>query len=105
MNVFFNILLLKILLPCVQGAAMVIFGSTLLDIANHLSVGVGILALMFTCRAVGAGIGSVGSGVVMDKFVHYHFTTMIAILLASIASKEKLKYAAVSLALHSLKGV
>ena len=36
---------------------MLVFGPTLLDLASHLSVGIGVLAAMFAVRAFGHGIG------------------------------------------------
>ena len=69
-----------------QGTSMILFGSTLLDIASHLSVGVGVLAVMFTCRAIGSGIGSVSTGVIFDKFPSWSYTTLSVITFACLAS-------------------
>ena len=64
------------------------FGPTLLDIASHLSVGVGVLAVMFTCRAVGSGVGSVSSGVILDKYASWSYTTLSVITSSCIASRS-----------------
>lgn len=69
-----------------QGASLIVFGPTLLDIASHLSVDVGVLAVMFTCRALGSGVGSVASGVVIDKFATWSYTTLTVITSSCIAS-------------------
>ena len=64
-----------------------IFGPTLLDLADHLGVGVGDLAAMFACRAIGAAIGSVCSGIALDKLFHSTYIILTLILLSSLASK------------------
>ena len=69
-----------------QGTSLIVFGPTLLDIASHLSVGVGVLAVMFTCRAIGSGIGSVSTGVIFDKFPSWSYTTLSVITSSCIAS-------------------
>ena len=70
-----------------QGASLIVFGPTLLDIASHLSVGVGVLAVMFTCRAFGSGVGCVTSGVIIDKYASWSYTTLTAITSFCIASR------------------
>ncbi len=68
-----------------------VFGPTLLDVASHLSVGVGSLAIMFAVRAVGGVLGTVGSGFIFDRLGRFSYTMMICILLAAIIS-ESLSY-------------
>lgn len=70
-----------------QGSSLVVFGPTLLDVASHLSVSVGSLALMFAVRALGGAIGSMGSGFVMDRLEKFSYTVLSGILLADIASE------------------
>ena len=71
-----------------QGVSLVVFGPTLLDIAHHLSLSVGTLALMFIPRAIGTAFGNVGSGVILDKFEKWSFSIMSLVFLAGIASKQ-----------------
>ena len=68
------------------------FGPTLLDLADHLSVGIDALAIMFTCRAIGAAVGSVGSGIVFDKMVEYSYTIFCVIYISCIASEYNLMW-------------
>lgn len=63
------------------------FGPTLLDISSHLSVGVGVLAVMFTCRAIGSGVGSVSSGVIMDKYAGSSYMILSVITFSCITSR------------------
>lgn len=63
------------------------FGPTLLDIADHLSIDVGVLSVMFTCRAVGGVIGSVASGVIIDKYYSLSYTILSIIIISCIASE------------------
>jgi len=72
-----------------QGSSLVVFGPTLLDLASHLSVGIGVLAAMLTVRAVGHAIGSVGSGILFEKLPRLTYAFVVGILLAGIASKLK----------------
>ncbi len=71
----------------VQGAALLVFGPTLLDFAEHLGVGIDVLVIMFTCRAIGGAVGSVVTGIVMDKLEQYSFTILCVIYVCCIASK------------------
>ena len=64
-----------------------VFGPTLLDLANHLSVGVGSLAIMFAVRALGGAAGSVGSGVILDKAKRHSYTFMCFVIFTGIASE------------------
>ena len=66
---------------------MLVFGPTLLDIADHLSVDVGVLSVMFTCRAVGGVIGSVASGVIIDKYYSGSYTILSIIITSCMASE------------------
>ena len=63
------------------------FGPTLLDLAKHLSVGVGSLAIMFAVRAIGSAVGSVGSGVILDKMERFSYTLIAIIITGGIISK------------------
>jgi len=64
-----------------------VFGPTLLDLASHLSVGIGVLAAMLTVRAVGYAIGNVVSGSLFDKLQRLSYAFLVGILLTAIASK------------------
>ncbi len=66
---------------------MLVFGPTLLDFADHLGVGIDILAVMFTCRAIGGAVGSLGSGIIMDKLQNYSFSILCVIYVCCIISK------------------
>lgn len=66
---------------------MVVFGPTLLDLADHLSVGVESLVFMFALRAIGAVCGTAGSGIALDKLEKSSYTIMSIILLSGIASE------------------
>ena len=66
---------------------MLVFGPTLLDLADHLSVGVGVLSVMFACRAVGAVIGSVASGVILDKYYSCSYAILSIIIFSCMASE------------------
>ena len=66
------------------------FGPTLLDIADRLSVDVGVLSVMFACRAVGAVIGSIASGVIIDKYYSFSYTILSIIIVSCMASESKL---------------
>ena len=66
---------------------MLVFGPTLLDLASHLQVGVGVLSAMFGARAAGAAVGGVGSGLAMDYWVKYSYTMMSIIISSCIACK------------------
>lgn len=66
---------------------MLVIGPTLLDLAHHVSVGIGTVSLMFTCRGVGAGIGGIISGVALDKFNGYSYTIISVILISFIGSE------------------
>ncbi len=64
-----------------------VFGPTLLDFAEHLGVGIEVLVIMFTCRAIGGAVGSVVSGIIMDKWEQYSFTILCVTYVCGIASK------------------
>lgn len=66
---------------------MLVFGPTLLDLADHLNVGVAILAIMFTCRAVGGVIGSVASGVILDKYTTWSYTILSVVIFSCMISE------------------
>lgn len=70
-----------------QGSSVLVFGPTLLDLADHLAVGVGVLAVMFTCRALGSAVGSVASGVVLDKYTAWSYTILSVIIFSCMASE------------------
>ena len=55
--------------------------------ARHLNVGVGVLSAMFGCRALGAGVGSVGTGVAMDKLTQYSYTMYAFIIFLSMSGE------------------
>ncbi len=71
----------------IQGAALLVFGPTLLDFAEHLGVGIDVLAVIFTCRAIGGAVGSVISGIIMDKLQRFSFTILCVIYVCCIASE------------------
>lgn len=51
-----------------QGTTLVVFGPTLLDLADHVGVGISELAAVLFCRSVGSVIGAGGSGYLCDRF-------------------------------------
>ena len=63
-----------------------IFGPTILDLAAKLEVSVGLLAIMFTCRAVGSAFGSISAGYTLDKLPQWSYIFMSFVLFSSIAS-------------------
>ena len=66
---------------------MVIFGPTILDLGNQLNASVGVLSAMFVCRAIGSALGSIGTGIILDKLHKFSYTIMSIILFSSIASE------------------
>ena len=60
------------------------FGPTLLDIAHQLDVGVELLSVAFLTRAIGGVIGTVGSGVLMDRFPRLQYTLFCCFLFGGI---------------------
>lgn len=69
-----------------QGVSLVVFAPTLLDIAHELDVGVGILSVIFLVRAIGSLIGTVGSGILMDRFPQLQYTQLCFVLVGGVAS-------------------
>ena len=61
------------------------FAPTLLDIAHQLDVGVGLLSVAFLSRAIGGVIGTVSSGVLMDRFPSLQYTLLSCFLFGGIA--------------------
>jgi hypothetical protein len=70
-----------------QGAAVLVFGPTILDIGEQLGVSVGVLSALFFCQATGSAIGSICAGMAVDKLVNYPYTIISLILVASIGSE------------------
>ena len=71
-----------------QGAALIVFGPTILDMARHVDTTVGILSAMFAFRAVGAAIGSIGTGVALDRGLkNYSYSYMTLVLISTTVSK------------------
>ena len=56
------------------------FGQTLFDHANYLSIEASSLAPMFAVRAFGYSVGSVASGVLFDRFHYLSFWQLIVII-------------------------
>ena len=52
-----------------------------------MEVSIGILSVMLGCRSVGAAIGSIGSGVAVDRLVNHSYIFMSFTLIFSIASE------------------
>ena len=67
------------------------FAPTLLDIAHQLDVGVGVLSVVFLARATGGVIGTVGSGVVMDRFPKQQYTFLCCAILGAIVGMYEMK--------------
>ena len=64
------------------------FGPTILDMARHVDTTVGILSAMFAFRAVGAAIGSIGTGVALDQGLkNYSYSYMTLVLISTTVSK------------------
>ena len=59
---------------------MTLFGQVLFDLANYLSVETSSLVTMVTVRAVGYGVGTVGSGFTFDRFRSFSYLQLTAIL-------------------------
>ncbi len=64
---------------------MVIFGPTIMDQANNIGVGEGIVAITFGCRAIGSAIGGMTTGVFLDKLPQYSFLVLTIIYIFSTA--------------------
>ena len=69
-----------------------VFAPTLLDIAHQLDVGVGLLSVVFLTRAIGGVIGTVASGVLMDRFPRLQYTLLCCFLFGGIAGAELYMY-------------
>jgi FHS family Na+ dependent glucose MFS transporter 1 len=69
-----------------QGISLVVFAPTLLDIAHQLNVGVGVLSVIFLVRAIGAVIGTVGSGILMDHYSRLQYAQLCIVLVGGIAA-------------------
>ena len=67
-----------------QGLTIMIFGTTLLDVADHINVGVSIVSLMFFVRAVGSIIGTVGAGFLLDHFPRLQNTLLCLFTLGMV---------------------
>ena len=64
-----------------------VFAPTLLDIAHQLDVGVGLLSVMFLVRAAGGVLGTMVSGVLLDKFPRRQYALLCVVLFARILGK------------------
>ena len=74
---------------------MTVFGQTLFDQANYLSIDTSNLAPMFSVRAFGHSVGSVASGVLFDRFHYLSFWQMIVIIaLGSVGKYRQLSIVA-----------
>ena len=71
---------------------MVVFAPTLLDIAHQLNVGVGLLSVIFLVRAIGAVIGTVGSGVLMDHFPRRQYILLCCVLMCGVTGDPIIIY-------------
>lgn len=69
---------------------MVVIGPTLLDLASSLSVSIATLSLMLLVRAVGMLLGTVGSGVLLDRMHGWAYTILTLTLFSMIASESEL---------------
>ena len=63
------------------------YGSTILDLGDQLDINVGILSIMMFCRAVGAAIGGLGTGFILDMLVSYSYLFMGFSTLSLMSSK------------------
>ena len=70
-----------------QGAALVVFGPTILDLARELDVNLSVLAAMFACRALGSAFGSISAGITIDRVPNWSYLFMSFIFLFSITSE------------------
>ena len=61
-----------------------IFGTTLLDVADHINVGVSLVSFMFFVRAVGSIIGTVGAGFLLDLFPRLQNTLLCLFTLGMV---------------------
>ena len=68
-----------------QGVSLVVFAPTLLDIAHQLDVSVAVLSIIFLVRAIGSVIGTIGSGVLMDRFPRLQYLQLSFVLFGSVA--------------------
>ena len=62
-----------------------VFAPTLLDIAHQLNVGVGVLSVIFLVRAIGGVVGTVGSGILMDRYPRLQYALLCSVLVGGIA--------------------
>ena len=67
-----------------QGVSLVVFAPTLLDIAHRLDVGIEVMSVIFLSRAIGGVVGTIGSGVLMDRFSKQQYAQMCCILIGGI---------------------
>ena len=58
------------------------YGPTILDFADHLSVSVTIMAAMATVHSVGTAIGDLLSGFSFDRFANHTFWMLFAVLIS-----------------------
>ena len=61
-----------------------VFAPTLLDIAQKLNVGVGVMSVIFLVRAIGGVVGTIGSGILMDHFPKKQYSMLCCALLGRI---------------------
>ena len=64
-----------------------VFAPTLLDIAQKLNVGVGVMSVIFLVRAIGGVVGTVGSGILMDHFPKKRYSMLCCLLFGGIVGK------------------
>ena len=72
-----------------QGASVLVFGPTLLDLGASLGVGVAVMSAMFGARASGAAVGSIGLGYAMDRWSSHSYTILTLVLATCIICESE----------------
>lgn len=63
------------------------YGPTLLDLADHLSVGVGSVATMFAVLGIGSIVGAAVNGVLLDRLEMLSFSILSVSIFGAVISK------------------
>lgn len=73
------------LLYLIQGVSYLVLAPTLLDIAHQFDVSVAILSIILLVRAIGSVVGTIGSGILMDRFPRLQYIQLSIITFGCLA--------------------